>query len=88
MGKIDPPRRINPENLRSTDALHPDTAGAAKILQIIHLFHPLFGKYFIFFDALQILREVDLRDKRMGLLLFMEWSYKRGAALCQFRRDV
>ena len=39
---------INPEDLRSTDALRPDTAGAVKTLQIIHLFHPLFGQHFIF----------------------------------------
>ena len=48
--------KINPEDLRSTDALHPDTAGAVQTLEIIHLFHPLFGQHFIFFDALQILR--------------------------------
>jgi len=36
------------------------------------------------FDALQILREVDLRDKRMGLLV-LGMEYKRDAAFCQFK---
>lgn len=40
--------KTNPEDLRSTDALHSDTAGAVKTVQIIHLFHPQSGQHFIF----------------------------------------
>ena len=35
----------------------------------------------------EILKEVDLRDKRVGLWSFYGMEYKRDAALCQFRGD-